>query len=139
MRIPKILIALFFIFIIKGGIVLITGNFTNFMKMGGIFFKKIIGGEILPSTKPLIYNLSYLIIHLKIAPVGMNGRGHRIFRMKNKTETTGKEIYITYLKILLHRWSQRAKNGGNIDSSFFKNLPILNNTGPSATTFFPVP
>src|SRR5690606_6358673 len=83
-RIPEIVVAFLFIGGIKFGMVDITGLFTGLMKMDGIFLKKIVGREVLTATEPLIHNVTLLVVHFKIAPIGMNGGNHRIFGMKHQ-------------------------------------------------------
>ncbi len=86
----------------------VTDRFAYVVEMLGIFLEEIIRGQVLSATKPLVHHLPFLVVHFKVAPVGVN-RGHqRTFGMYHQAESTGIEINFAHSEIGLHTFWKRA-------------------------------
>ena len=64
----------------------VANTFAHRMEVLGVFIEQIIGGKVQTSTEPLIYNGAFLVVHLKITPVGMDRRNVRFGGGLNKLE-----------------------------------------------------
>src|SRR5690606_23167582 len=80
--IPEIFITFLLVIPVEGRVMFIAYLCTDPVKMYGIFIEQVIRGKVLPGSEPLVPDVTVLVIHFKIAPVGMYGRNKRIFRVK---------------------------------------------------------
>ena len=63
----------------------VTCCFANLVKMYCILIKEVIWGKVLSAAKPAVYCISCFVVHLKIAPVRMDGGDHGVFWMDHQT------------------------------------------------------
>src|SRR5690606_16806300 len=96
---------------------------------------QIIWRQLLSAAKPLVYDVSVLVIHLKIAPVCMKRRNHWRFGMDDQTQSAGEKIDIAHAEHFLHRIGQFAMDARNVYAAFLKHVSVFDDTRSSAASF----
>src|SRR5690606_4297151 len=104
------------------------------MKILRIFFDNIVWCQIDTSAEP-----TNLIIELKVADIHMDDRNPWIIRMDNNRNACRKKLIFFDPKGLLDLCRQFAMYCGEIDSSFFQNITMLDHTRATAAAAITFP